>query len=52
MTDDQDISEMDIRLSAALELLASARRDLEHEIVLMRLDDHERRIRALEEKSD
>ncbi len=44
MTDDKDIAEIDPRL----ELLASARRDLEHEVVLMRLDDHERRISALE----
>jgi len=40
------------RLAAAIELLASSRRDLEYELLLMRLADHEDRIAALEKKSE
>jgi hypothetical protein len=51
MTDDKDSPEMAIGLSTALALLASARGDLEYEILLTRLDDHERRITELEKKN-
>jgi hypothetical protein len=50
--DEKDISQIHPRLAAALELLASSRRDLEYELLLMRLDDHERRITALEKKDE
>jgi hypothetical protein len=50
--DEKDISKIHPQLEAAIQLLASSRRDLEYELLLMRLDDHEQRIAALEKKGE